>query len=457
MAQMLGGQHAATVTLLLTSDPSADPSAAMTTNLSLVHTRAVSQELVNDLHLPQTAEAFGATVKANEVSDQLMTITVTAPTDAEAIKRISTFASVYLDFRNQTLGALANSTIETSQQRIDSLNSQIADLTKRYDATVATPGQEQEASTLLSERAQLQSEVNTAEDEVAQTKLESQAIIDASHVVDSAAVVHQSRVKHAVLAVMSGVIGGMALGLGLVLVPAVLSTRLRRRDEVARALGLAVRFSAGQVRGRWAWLFPRGTRRNAERLADGVATALPEDSDIAHLTVASIGDARDGAHVVGALADALVSESKSVAVVDLSSAGALADRPRLMFSRADPLHRRELVHVHRHDVRVSKLRSRSRFRVTSDRDLGSAEVVLTLIELDLGAGVDTLGDLADVSVVLVSAGRASAERLRSCATLLRQSGMQPAFAVLAGADDSDDSSGLLSALNHEQLTTRRTS
>jgi hypothetical protein len=240
-------------------------------------------------------------------------------------------------------------------------------------------------------------------------------------------------------------------------VPAVLSRKLRRRDDVARALGLPVRFSAGRVSSRWWWLPGRQETRQAERLAHGLATALPEDAETARLTVATIGDVRDGAFVIGALADELARESTRVAVVDLSSPGALAKPPLFRLGHRDPIRNRQLVKVYRHDVRVSELASRTRGEASADSELGKAEVVVTLIELDLGAGVEVLGDLADTSVVLVSAGQASAERLRSSATLLRQSDIHPAFAMLVGADDTDDSSGLLGQGEGPRVSARRSS
>src|SRR5690349_1313783 len=57
--QAAGGQHAATVTLLLTSDPTVDPNSAVATNISLLHTRAVSEAVVHDLGLPDSPESFG--------------------------------------------------------------------------------------------------------------------------------------------------------------------------------------------------------------------------------------------------------------------------------------------------------------------------------------------------------------------------------------------------------------
>jgi capsular polysaccharide biosynthesis protein len=457
MMQMGGGQHAASVTLLLVSDPNADPTAAMSTNLSLLHTRSVAGEVVDTLGLPLRPEDFQDTVTGIPLSNQLMAVSVTAPSDREAIQRVNALTTVYLDFRAQQLSTPAKTAIKANNEHIGYLTSQIDDLTQKYLTATATPGQQQLADTLLAQRAQLQGELNDAELTNAQTDVQNRGIIDASHIVDAAAIVHKSRVKKVALATISGLIGGTALGLALVLGPAILSTRLRRRDDVARALGLPVRFSAGQVTGRWRWVSGRRVRRNAERLAHGLATALPEDADPARLTLATLGDVRDGAYVLGALADGLARESIAVAVVDLSSSGVLANPSHSLRGRGDPIHNRQLVKVHRHDVRVSELAARTGTRSFSDKDLGRAEVVLTLIELDLGTGVDALGDLADVSVVLVSTGRVSAERLRSSATLLRQSNIHPSFAMLVGADDTDDSSGLLEPLGSRDLPTRRSS
>jgi capsular polysaccharide biosynthesis protein len=452
-----GTQTSATMTLQLISNPNLDPNDAMSTNLSLLHAGDLSAQVVRDLDLPMTPQAFGSTVTGTPLSTQLMTVTVSAPSGQEAIRRVTGLTSAYLDFRAEKLSRFADSTVRANQQRIHELNTKIAALSKRYTAAAATPGEEQVAEGLFTQRVQLQSQVATAEQENSQTKLQNQALMDASSVVDSPSIVGKSQLKSAVRAVVSGLIGGTALGLALVLVPAVLSRRLRRRDDVARALGLPVRFSAGRVRGRWWWLPGRQHARYAERLAHGLATALPEGTETARLTLATIGDVRDGAFVIGALADELARESIRVAVVDLSSPGALGKPSLLQLGRRDPIRNRQLVKVHRHTVRVSELASRPRTGVSSDTDLGKAEVVLTLIELDLGAGVEALGDLADASVVLVSAGRVSAERLRSSATLLRQSDIDPAFAMLAGADDTDDSSGLLASAGGRDVSTRRSS
>jgi capsular polysaccharide biosynthesis protein len=456
LTRLMAGQPSAMVTLYVVSDPNLDPSAAMTTNLSLLGTRTLAQHVVDNHDLPTTPEALQASVKGGVLSDQLMTVTVSAPTKSDAKAWANDLAQDYLVYRAQQISASAASSVKANNALIQSLQGQIADLTKRADRASAS-GQAELATTLSSQRAQMQASVSAAQQANSETDIQNRAIIGASHVVDDATLMKTSGRRTVVLAVVSGLIGGTALGLALVLAPAVLSTRLRRRDDVARALGLPVRFSAGRVRSRWWWLPGRQDSRNAERLAHGLATALSEGADPARLTVATIGDVRDGASVVGALADELAREPTRVAVVDLSSSNALAKPSWFQLGRRDPVRNRSLVKVHRHGVRVSELAARSGIGLSSDKELSRAEVILTLIELDLGSGVDALGDLGQSSVVLVSAGRVTAERLRSSATLLRQSGMRPAFAMLVGADDTDDSSGLLGPIGDRDMSTRRSS
>ena len=236
LLQMGAGQHTASLTLLLISDPNADPTAAMATNESLLHTRSVAGEVVDTLGLPLSPEDFQVSVKATPMSNQLMAVTVSAPSDAEAITRINALTKVYLAFRAQQLSSAADTSIKANNKHIDDLTTQIDDLTKNYLAPLGTPGQQSLADSLLSQRSQLQSQLYDAQLANAQAQVQSQGIVDASHVVDAAAIVHKSRVKKAMFAVASGLIGGTALGLVLVLAPAILSTRLRRRDDVARAL-----------------------------------------------------------------------------------------------------------------------------------------------------------------------------------------------------------------------------
>ena len=70
------------------------------------------------------------------------------------------------------------------------------------------------------------------------------------------------------------------------------------------------------------------------------------------------------------------------------------------------------------------------------------EVAITLAPLEPAFGVDALGTWATRAVLLVTAGRSSAERLRSAADLLRSGGVTVEFVVMVHSDRTDKSLGL---------------
>ena len=80
------------------------------------------------------------------------------------------------------------------------------------------------------------------------------SIIDASYVLDPpASKPRPSLLKSLLLAMASGLIGGIAVGVGLVVTSALVSGRLRLREEVALALGAPVRVSVGNLQVRRSW------------------------------------------------------------------------------------------------------------------------------------------------------------------------------------------------------------
>ena len=71
----------------------------------------------------------------------------------------------------------------------------------------------------------------------------------------------------------------------------------------------------------------------------------------------------------------------------------------------------------------------------------AANVVLVLGEIELGVGAGHLSTWADQAVLLVGAGKATAEFLRSISRMLTRSGPTLEFAMLVGADRTDESLG----------------
>jgi capsular polysaccharide biosynthesis protein len=430
----------AEATVLLAHDSSTDPSTAIATDTSLLTTRTVARKVIEQLDLPMTPDEFLGTFSHTQVSTQVLDLELTAPTSGEAVRRLAALSQAFLSFRNEQLRAQAQAVVTTDQSRIVDLRSQIDQLNGQYNAALAE-GRSSEASELLGQRVQIASQISTLQQTMQDALLQADSLATASHVVDQAAVVPEAPLKGDVLTVMSGLIGGLALGVGLVFATALVSNRLRRREEVATALGSQVRFSAGAVHGRVPWGRSR-RRRNLDVLAAGLVSAVPVERDErAQLALLGAGDPRAAATVLKRAAHDLQDRGENVLMVDLTSTGWL-DRDGLDGA----------LKVYRPGGRRPELTAGPLSLVASmppqtphlnprHQQWNQADVVLVLGEVELGVGTSYLNEWADRAVVLVGAGRVSAEFVRSTGRLLARSGPSLEFAMLVGADSTDESMG----------------
>ena len=70
-----------------------------------------------------------------------------------------------------------------------------------------------------------------------------------------------------------------------------------------------------------------------------------------------------------------------------------------------------------------------------------ADLVLVLVEVDPGIHLDSVRSWVNRIVPLVTAGRANGELLSTIAGLVAQAGVEMPFALLEGADRSDQTFG----------------
>ena len=99
----------------------------------------------------------------------------------------------------------------------------------------------------------------------ATAKTDTNAMVTGSYVLNAATALPRSHIKGPALYFAGGLFGGLVVGMGGVIIAALLSRRLRRRDDVAAALGAPVRLSVGPLRPRrWPPTLPRrAAKRNA--------------------------------------------------------------------------------------------------------------------------------------------------------------------------------------------------
>ncbi|MBW9210781.1 hypothetical protein KV100_14065 [Mumia sp. zg.B21] len=429
----------ATATLLLAHDRSTDPATAMATDVSLIRTRTVAHEVIRRLDLSLSPEAFQESFGAEPTTSDILTVTASAGDDEEALRRTQALIDVFLAFRNEQVLSQSNALVAGNRRRIAELERQADRLTTLYGGlSGGSQSDRGEAADLLTRRGEISAEINKLEQAVTDSQLQSESITGASHVIDRPAIEPAGGTRQLVLAGFSGLIGGLALGMGLVLFRALTSDRVRRREEIALVMAAPVKVGTGDVRAsRWAPWRRRPARQNQQVAVHAIGSALEHsESSPRCLVVAALQNADDAAVIVAALATELATSSH-VQVADLG------DRPRVAgFLPAG--------------TEVDVLRPAGVPRLAA-AVAPQADVVLTLAEPTPAGGIDELATWGTVVVPVVTADRSSAEYLRSCAGVLRQAGMVVAFVVVIGGDDADESNGTSVEPDRRVTDTRRRS
>jgi hypothetical protein len=283
--------------------------------------------------------------------------------------------------------------------------------------------------------------------------------VTGSYVLDGATALPRSHIKGPVGYFAGGLIGGLVIGMGGVIVAALLSSRLRRRDDVAAAMGAPVRLSVGPLRRR-RWpptVRPRAAKRNRDmrRVVGYLQRAVPGSSrDPASLAVVAVDDAQVVAQVVASLAASCVSQGKQVVVADLSSDTHLARLLGISHPGIYPVRQNgaDLMAVLPEREEVAPIgpvpgsaspAMQAQANAALVTACSSADLLLTLAVLDPALGGDHLGTWATSAVALVTAGKSSAEKIHSVGEMVRLAGARLDSVVLIGADKKDDSLGVL--------------
>ena len=461
--------HAST-TVLLAYNPGVNPSVEAANEANMAESQPVASRVVQELKLTQSVASFQKAYTVTVVTDNVLTINVGAPSSAAAVQRASALATAFLQYRaqvalaqQQQLSTQLDQQYNAAQQRLKPLRAQIDSLPIR-NSTPAEKADYDRLEALITQQDAIVTYANT-------TKLTAQTytntIVKDSYILNPATALRSSRVKGPGLYFVGGLFGGIVAGMAVVVIAALVSRRLRRRDDVAAALGAPVRLSVGRVRPRrWPLTLPwRAARRKLDmkRVVMYLRGAVPGSSrGPASLAVVAVDDAQVVAQAFVSLAVSYAAEGKQVVVADLSGGAHLA---RLLKVRDPGLHTVSqnganlvLVLPHPEDIAPVGPVSGGAFpAVPGEADpalvtaCSRAHLLLTFATLDPAFGGDHLGTWATNAVVVVTAGESSAEKVYSVGEMIRLAGIRLDSVVLLGADKTDESLGVTDPADQSML------
>ena len=454
--------YQASVTVLVKNDPGEDAVSAMQTQLQLVESESVAANTLKALGLTQTVSSFRAAYSATVATERVMSITMQAPTAAGAVARANALAAQYLKFRSSLLVAQQAQDVAAFAQQVPAAQQQIASLQSQISQLQGQPAQQSNLANLQRRLNTATTTLPTLEQTVtgltAQEKATTSGMIDGSQVLDAATLQHHSTLKDLIEYLLIGLIAGLAIGLGIVIVRELVSDRLRRRDDIAAALGAPVRLSVGALRKR---RLPLGGRSTAERdlalrrIAVYLCNAARQQSaQPATLALVAVDNAQEIAPAVVALAERCAKEHLKLVVADLVKGAPVArllgaDRAGTQAARDDGGSLVVITPEEPDQVPSGPLAPAGAgaglLAEPPAKDVAAAAknagILLTVSELDPAIGGEYLSTWATQAVAVFTAGRTRAARAYAVGEMLRLSGIRAVSAIIVSADKTDESLG----------------
>ena len=449
--------------LLITHRDGEDPAKAMATDVALATTHTVAQRAIDLLKLSVTPDDLLKEYSASNKTDRVLEITARAKTDAESTKLATVIAQVFLVYRKEQI-ALQDAPLRRDMAAADS------DVNVAEQAVRAT-GDDPKADPLAHPNSPEGVRLTAARER--QTYVRQQLLdqsvqasrMNSSRVLDVASTVPVSAKRTLAINAGTGLIVGLFLGLGFVIVRALISDRLWKRQDIAHALGARVRLSTGRPP-RWQ-LWPPRYLRASQRRNPEVRLAVQHleqrifwgERPTPALSVVSVDDLRTCALTVASLAMSLAEDGKHVLVADLTESGGLAHMlgvkvPGTHESRFSEPGRR--IDVHLADpaggpAQGAYLRLGDSSRPASSGDVALdsawevADLVLSLATLTPALGADHLATWASHAAVVVTAGRSTTAKIQATGEMLRLAGLEIDTAVVLRPDRTDEGVGVAEA------------
>ena len=244
-------KYTAVSNLYLTAPAGVDPAQAMANDVSLLQTDVVAQEAVALGHLNISPHVLLSHYTGLSLSNNIMSITFSGPSQTEAVSGDSAVAKGFLAVQAREASEQTEALMSGLQMQISATNNEIDDLNAKINSiSSAAPNQQpsNQLADLISQRSADESQVSQLQSQVNQALVNEQFTHRTSSVLDPAAVVPVSTKKVILRDALSGLVVGLAVGLAAVIFSVLLSEGRPNRSTVAATLGVPVELSLERYR-----------------------------------------------------------------------------------------------------------------------------------------------------------------------------------------------------------------
>ncbi|WBP85468.1 Wzz/FepE/Etk N-terminal domain-containing protein [Kitasatospora cathayae] len=318
-----------TVLVAHQADQPNDPGTLIRTDAALLQTTEIAGKALQALGSAQKPEDFMRDYGGAGLTNNLLQITVTGHSDAEAQARAKALADAFVADHvrriQEAAAAEAKALLDQRdqmQKELAQVNQQIGDAAQQSGAKAATNLQ-----SLYDSRTVLTSRINDFSQRAAEAGVGTPRLVAGTQIVDAPRAVRQSLPKTAATDAGIGLVLGFVLGIAVAAVGAVVADRPVLRREIATNLGASVIAELRRVprrpAGRWQ---PRRTRTARARLTATLARTVRGSAEAVSLL--ELGCARSTGEIALDLAGALAEEGPVVVVDGLPGPQLAKRRPR---------------------------------------------------------------------------------------------------------------------------------
>ncbi|GHI04233.1 polysaccharide biosynthesis protein [Streptomyces cellostaticus] len=303
-----------------------DTGTLIRTDVELLGTTRIAEKALQSLKSPEKPEDFMPDYRGTGLTNNLLQITVTGGSDAEAVARAKALADAFVADHVRRMRDAATAEAKALLDQRDRMRDELAQVNKAIGDR--SPGTDPKASasteSLFARRAELVSRIADFDQRAAEARTGTPRVISGTQIVDAPRAVRQSLPMAAVTNAAIGLVLGLVIGLALAAVGTVVADRPVLRRDIAANLGASVIAELPRRSGRL-WQ-RRRTRVARERLTASLARTVRDSAE--PVSLLELGCARSTSEIALNVARALAVEEPVVVIDGLPGPQLAGRRPK---------------------------------------------------------------------------------------------------------------------------------
>ncbi|WP_128434911.1 Wzz/FepE/Etk N-terminal domain-containing protein [Streptomyces cyaneus] len=306
-----------------------DTGTLIRTDVELLGTTRIADKALQSLKSPEKPEDFMRDYRGTGLTNNLLQITVTGDSDAEAVARAKALADAFVADHVRRMRETATAESKALLDQRDRMRDELAQVNEEIGDR--SPDSDPKASaaieSLFARRAELNSRIADFDQRAADARTGTPKVVAGTQIVDAPRAVRHSLPKAAVTNAAIGLVLGLVLGLALTAVGTVVKDRPVLRRDIAANLGASVIAELPRTH-RWSarlWQ-RRRTRAARERLTTTLARTVRGSAE--PVSLLELGCARSTSVLALDLARALAADEPVVVVDGLPGAQLSGRRPK---------------------------------------------------------------------------------------------------------------------------------